>query len=204
MRGIFITFEGGDGTGKSTHCARLVEYFRNQGREVLLLREPGSTSIGEKIRSILLDIENSEMNPVAELLLYEAARAQMVSEVVKPALESGGVVISDRFYDSTIAYQGYGRGLGEECVDALNKIACQGIAVDRTILLERDTEEGLALAKKKGLDRIEAESLEFHEKVQAAFETIADANPDRIRRVYMRSTPEETFECILAELADLF
>ncbi|MCR5845714.1 MAG: dTMP kinase [bacterium] len=202
-KGIFITFEGGEGAGKSTQCALLAEHFIAQGREVILLREPGSTAIGEKIRSILLDIDNAEMSPIAELLLYEAARTQMVAEVVIPALEQGKVVICDRFFDSTVAYQGYGRELGPEMVRALNEIACQGVVPDRTILMERNIEEGLTSAKRKGSDRIEAESLEFHEKVRAAFETMADEMPDRIRRVTMREDPNETFALILDQIADL-
>ena len=202
-KGIFITFEGGEGAGKSTQCALLAEHFTAQGREVIMLREPGSTAIGEKIRGILLDIENSEMNPIAELLLYEAARAQMVAEVVKPALEQGKVVICDRFFDSTVAYQGYGRELGAEMVTTLNEIACQGIVPDRTILMERNIADGLTSAKQKGSDRIEAESLEFHQKVRDAFETLADEMPDRIRRVTMHEEPTETFALILDQIADL-
>ena len=134
-RGLFITFEGGDGAGKSTHIRFLSEALRVHGCEVVSLREPGGTRIGEKLREVLLDPRNDDLSDQAELLVFEAARAQIVAEVIKPALDRGAVVLCDRFTDSTVAYQAYGRGLSLDFVRRANEFACQGIVPDRTILL---------------------------------------------------------------------
>ncbi len=204
-RGVFITFEGGEGCGKSTMVRLVAERLRAQGREVLLLREPGSTSLGEQIRAVLLDCGNAGMDPRAELLLYEAARAQMVHEVVMPAVQAGKVVICDRFNDSTVAYQGYARGLGRQVVEAVDAVAVDGLAIDRTILMVRDTAEALDAARSLdgGADRLESEPMEFHQRVGEAFETIARESPDRVRRVAMRRDVEETYAAVMAELQDL-
>ena len=143
-RGLFITFEGIDGCGKSTQIRLLTAYLEDIGRPFLLVREPGGTVIGEKIRSILLDKENNEMSPAAELLLFEAARAQIVDEKIRPAIEAGTTVICDRFYDSTFAYQGVARSLGEDLVVTLNDIATSGLAPDITFLLDLSVEDAYA------------------------------------------------------------
>lgn len=132
--GIFITFEGGEGAGKSTHIRFLAEALEEHGREVLCLREPGGTAVGEQLRSIVLDPENAALSDEAELLIYEAARAQIVSEVIAPALARGAVVLCDRFYDSTIAYQVFGRGLDRSFVEAANEFACQGVHPDLSLI----------------------------------------------------------------------
>ena len=133
--GIFITFEGGDGTGKTTHIKRLAQTLEDYGTEVVCVREPGGTKIGEAVRDILLDPQNAQMSSECELLLYEAARAQIVSEVIKPALARGAVVLCDRFADSTLAYQGFGRGLDKAFIQAASAFAQAGVQPDRTILL---------------------------------------------------------------------
>lgn len=205
--GIFITFEGGEGAGKSTHIRFLAEALEEHGAEVLCLREPGGTAVGEKLRSIVLDPDNAGMADEAELLIYEAARAQIVSEVIAPALERGAVVLCDRFFDSTIAYQVYGRGLDRAFVEAANRFACQGIRPDRTILLTvgGSAEAGLKRATHHGAaDRLELEGCRFHERVNAGFMEMADREPERIRIVASAEKRSDTARAVFAELSDVF
>lgn len=206
LRGIFITFEGGEGAGKTTHIRFLAEALRAHGREVLCLREPGGTDIGEQLRAVVLDPRNTSMSDEAELLVYEAARAQIVAEVIRPALERGAVVLCDRFADSTVAYQAYGRGLSREFVDCANEFASQGLRPDRTILLMTggDARTGLARATHRGADRLERAGEEFHARVNDAFLKIAHAHPDRIRVVVSDDRKSRTAAAVFAELADLF
>ncbi|WP_139653487.1 dTMP kinase [Raoultibacter phocaeensis] len=205
--GIFITFEGGEGAGKSTHIRFLAEALEERGFEVLCLREPGGTAIGEDLRSIVLDPENAGLADEAELLIYEAARAQIVSEVIAPALERGAVVLCDRFYDSTVAYQVFGRGLDRSFVDAANRFASQGVRPDRTILLAvgGSADDGLKRATHHGeADRLELEGARFHARVNEGFMEIAAAEPDRIRVVASAARKSDTARAVFSELADLF
>src|SRR5271170_4320321 len=167
-RGIFITFEGPDGSGKSTQARMLAERLRGQGRAVLESVEPGGTPIGQQIRRILLDPANKELTATAELLLMFAARAQNVEQWILPALDQGKIVISDRFTDSSIAYQGAGRGLGWEMVLEVDRIACHGLVPDLTICVDIDTETGLSRALGRGgVDtRLEEQAIEFHKKAR--------------------------------------
>ncbi len=206
-RGVFITFEGGEGAGKSTHIRFLAEALRGRGREVLCLREPGGTDIGERLRAIVLDPANEALSDEAELLVYEAARAQIVSQVIRPALERGDVVLCDRFTDSTVAYQACGRGLSRSFVDCANEFACQGVVPDRTILLVAggSARTGLARATRRtGADRLELEGEAFHARVNEAFLRIARDDPDRVRVVQSSGRKSETSAAIFAELSDLF
>ena len=206
-RGVFITFEGGDGAGKSTHLQFVAEALRARGVEVVCLREPGGTIIGEQLRATVLDPGNYIMSDECELLIYEAARAQLVDQVIKPALDRGSVVLCDRFTDSTIAYQGYGRGIDRAFVDAANDFACQGIAPDRTILMMTggDAEIGLDRATHhKHADRLEMAGVEFHERVNGAFMKLAEAYPDRVRLVISDEPKAATARKVFAELSDLF
>lgn len=205
--GIFITFEGGEGAGKSTHILFLAEALESHGREVLCLREPGGTSIGEDLRAIVLDPENSALSDEAELLIYEAARAQIVNEVIAPALARGAVVLCDRFFDSTIAYQVFGRGLDRAFVEAANRFACQGVRPDRTVLLTVGdcAEKGLERATHQvGADRLELEGASFHARVNAGFMEIAAAEPDRIRIVASADRKSDTARKVFAALSDIF
>lgn len=205
--GIFITFEGGEGAGKTTHITFLANRLREMGWEVLCLREPGGTAIGEKLRSIVLDPENGAMSDETELLIYEAARAQIVKEVIIPALARGAVVLLDRFYDSTVAYQAHGRGLPESFVRQANSFACQGMHPCRTILLtsESSAEEGLYRATHHGeADRLEQAGADFHARVNSAFMRLASENPARIRVVSSAGPKDETARAIFRELADVF
>lgn len=204
QQGLFITFEGGEGAGKSTQIRLLKERLEAAGYTVTQLREPGGTPIGEDIRSILLDTGNTAMAPWTELFLYEAARAQLVEEVIRPALERGEVVLCDRFFDSTTVYQGMARGLGVEQVQQANALACNGLVPDRTILLRLDTETGLDRATRKEADRIEQEGLDFHQKVHEGFERLLELDPERIRVVDTCEFKEATAQRIFLELEDLF
>ncbi len=182
MRGRFITFEGVEGCGKSTQMARLLEWMQKAGLPVLATREPGGTKVGEGIRELLLTPRDEGLDAGAELLLYEAARAQHVGEVIRPALEAGAHVLCDRFFDSTTAYQAFGRGLDEEMVLELNRMASGGLVPDLTLLFSVAIEEGLGRARGDSAgDRLEGESLAFHRKVQAGFEALAQREPGRFR-----------------------
>ncbi|NIA13489.1 MAG: dTMP kinase [Nitrospiraceae bacterium] len=183
-RGLFITFEGVEGCGKSTQLERLKAHLESRGRDVVTTREPGGTPIAETLRGLLLDPANSAMAPVTELLLYEAARAQHVARLIGPALEAGQVVLCDRFADSTTAYQGAGRGLAEDTLAELHAIATQGVWPDLTLVIDLPVELGLKRARRSGEgDRIEQESIAFHERVRAGFLRQAKSDPGRVRVV---------------------
>ncbi|MCL2889112.1 MAG: dTMP kinase, partial [Eggerthellaceae bacterium] len=203
----FISFEGGEGAGKSTHINFLAQTLESRGYEVLRLREPGGTAIGEMLRAIVLDNNNEELTDIAELFIYEAARAQIVSEVIKPALERGAVVLCDRFFDSTIAYQVYGRGLPRDFVESANAFAVQGIIPDRTVVLScgRAARTGLERATKAGgSDRLEGAGEVFHTKVNEAFFQIAQDNPGRIRIVKSADLKSQTSRAVFVALKDIF
>lgn len=177
---MFITLEGPEGSGKTSHLPYLVEYLREKGHSVFPTREPGGTSISEQIRDILHDLKNAEMHPRTETLLYQAARAQIVEQVIKPRLNDGVIVISDRYYDSTIAYQGYGHQQDLEQVRTLVKYATGGLVPDRTVLLDLDVEVGLK-RKKKGdeWNRMDAYTVEFHQRVRAGYLEMVKQEPNR-------------------------
>ena len=203
MRGLFITLEGGDGAGKSTQIRNITRFFEERGLVVVHTREPGGTQISEKLRDILLDKSNSEMSPVTEMLIYAAARAQHVREFVMPALERGEVVICDRFVDSTIAYQAYGRELGS-MVAEVNRHATGGLDPDITFWLDIDPEAGRARASKAGdLDRLELEKLDFHYRVYEGYRKIAEADPERVRRVDASRSVDEIRDDIYVHLQRL-
>jgi len=194
QNGLLITFEGGEGAGKSLHIRAVKQKLEDLGRDVVVVREPGGTAIGEAIRAILLSRENSEMSPRAELLLYEAARAQIVDEVIRPALEKGAVVLCDRFYDSSVAYQGYGRGLDRDMISVLNMIATDDLTPDATLWLDVPVDVGLHRARHEGEpDRLESEDRVFHEAVRAGFASIADLEPRRIFKIDSTQAPDEVY-----------
>ena len=183
-KGIFITMEGPDGAGKSTQIDLLKKYLEDKGYNILLTRDPGGNDISEAIRGIILNKDFTEMGYMTELLLYASARAQLVKENIKPALEAGTAVIADRFVDSSAVYQGIGRGLGIDTVYKVNEFALQGIMPDMTILMDLDAEVGLARKKNQAeLDRMERESVDFHKKVVAGYRDLADRYPERILKV---------------------
>ena len=202
-RGLFITFEGGEGGGKSTQLRMLAHRLEAAGHRVRTLREPGGTAVGEAVRALLLDPEHTGLDSTAELLLYEASRAQLVAEVIEPALEAGEIVLCDRFFDSTTAYQGYGRELPLERIRELNLVATGGLVPDRTIVLDIEPGLGIGRATTQGADRLEGESHAFHERVRQGFLAIAESEPGRVRVVDASGTPEDVAERVGAELADL-
>jgi len=181
MSGAFITFEGVEGSGKSTQIRLLAEFLRGLGREVVLTREPGGTPLAERIRDILMDKADETMSPLTELLLYEASRAQHVKTLILPALERGAFVLCDRFADSTTAYQGAGRRLDPTVVDHLNRLAAGEAWPDQTYLLDLTAAEGLRRARERGSDdRMMQESLAFHERIREQFLRLAREEQDRI------------------------
>lgn len=180
-KGIFITFEGPEGSGKSTHSRMLAVWLRRRGRRVLHTQEPGGTVIGEKLRRILLDSKPGSMNATVELLLYEASRAMLVSEVIRPALKAGKVVILDRFQDSTWVYQGFAGGMDRKWVEQLGKIATGGLEPDRTVLLDIPIRQGLSRVRRP--NRMEAKPVSFHEKVRRGYLHLAETNKKRIRLI---------------------
>ena len=202
-RGIFITFEGGEGCGKSTQVWLLAHRLEAAGLTVRSLREPGGTAVGEAVRAVLLDPEHSGLDDTAEILLYEAARAQLVAEVIEPALAAGEVVLCDRFYDSTTAYQGYARGIPLEEVAALNHAATGGLTPDVTVLLDLDPALGIKRATAEGADRLEAEDLQFHTRVRLGFLAVAAEDPARIRVVDGSGDADRVAEFVRIALADI-
>ncbi|MBO8169899.1 MAG: dTMP kinase [Thermoanaerobacteraceae bacterium] len=182
MSGFFITFEGPDGAGKTTQINKVAGKLRQLGKKVAVTREPGGTKLGEAIRNILLDPQQNNLCSEAEVLLYAAARAQHVVEVIKPALAEGKIVLCDRFLDSSIAYQGFGRKLNLDIIQTVNRYAVAGIKPDLTVLLDVPVTVGLQRIKSKGgLDRIESEKLVFHEQVRQGFYQLSRQEPDRFR-----------------------
>ena len=208
LKGKLITFEGIDGSGKSTQITLLSDYLLSLGYRVVLLREPGGTEIGERIRQILLDMRHDNMTAETELFLFEAARAQLTREVLIPALESGAWVISDRFSDSSVAYQGYGRGLSLEMIRSMNTWATAGIRPDLTILLElgnRVRDQRLHKRHVDGeRDRLDIESERFKQRVCEVFRVIASEEPTRVVVVESQGKKEETAALIREEVRRLW
>ena len=197
MQGIFITMEGPDGAGKTTQIELLKDYLNKKGYDVLITRDPGGNAVSEAIREVILNKDFTEMGYMTELLLYAAARAQLVKENIKPALSAGKAVIADRFVDSSAVYQGIGRGLGIDTVYKVNEFALQGILPDMTFLMDLDAEVGIARKKNQAeLDRMEQESLDFHKKVVEGYRSLAEMNPDRIVKVDAASPKEAIHDII--------
>lgn len=195
-QGWFITFEGMDGSGKTTQMHRLAARLRQAGWTVLETVEPGGPPISMKIRRIVLDSANQELSPSAELLLYFASRAQNVDEWILPALTRGEIVLSDRFTDSSRVYQGSGRGLGADAVEALDRIACRGLKPHLTLLVDVDAEASLARARARNEaephceTRMDDQSLQFHRKAYDAYHALAASEPDRVKLVNGRTDPD--------------
>lgn len=190
---MFITLEGPEGSGKSTQLSLLAAFLEEEGFSVLATREPGGTTIGDQIRTTLHDVNNTEMEPATEYLLYSASRAQLVREVIKPALAENNVVLCDRYADSTIAYQGYGRGLSLDDVLAIAQFATAGLVPDLTFLLDIDVEEGLRrrISGAEEMNRLDLEAVAFHQRVRDGYHQLAAADPGRWVIIDAGQSPEE-------------
>lgn len=204
MIGKFITVEGTDGAGKSTQIKLLVEYLQNKGFDVVVTREPGGTSISEKIREIILDVDNSEMSDITEALLYAASRAQHISQKIKPAVAAGKIVICDRFVDSSVAYQGYARGLKMSLIEDVNRYAVDDMTPDVTLFFDIKPEIGIARKKNvQSLDRIEKETLDFHYKVYNGYKELLRKYPQRIKRIDAQKDVEEVHAQVVEVLKQI-
>jgi dTMP kinase len=204
---MFITFEGPEGGGKSTQIRLLAEFLRGRGFTVETMREPGGTPIGDQIRHVLHDTANTAMAPAAEVLLYSASRAQLVNERIRPALAAGRIVLCDRYADSTMAYQGYGRGLDLGMLATLTGIATGGLTPDLTLLLDLDVSDGLSrrLVRGEEMNRLDLEAVAFHERVREGYSRLASADPGRWVRIQADRTvelvAEDIREAVLARLS---
>lgn len=201
--GLFVTFEGIEGCGKTTQITRLAKALHQKNFDTIVTREPGGCQISDKIRSILLDSNHHSMVPETELLLYTAARAQHISQVVRPALDQGKIVLCDRFCDATLAYQGYGRHLDLEIINQLNHYACQGTTPDVTLLLDLPVEDGLSRARSRNAqsetldeDRFEQESLEFHQRIRDAYLLFSQQQSERIKVIDATGDFDEVYHRI--------
>lgn len=200
---MFITFEGGEGSGKSTCVKKVVEALEKEGREVILTREPGGTPIAEEIRNVILDKKNTAMDPRTEALLYAASRRQHIVEKIMPAISEGKIVICDRFLDSSLAYQGGARGLGINNVLNINLFATEGLWPDLTFLFDIDPKEGLeriAANAERETNRLDKEKMSFHELVRASFHELAEKAPNRYVIIDASRPKEEVFSEVMAEI----
>ena len=198
----FITLEGPEGGGKSTQAKRLVDHLQAQGHEVLLTREPGGTEIGDQIRQVIMSLENKSMSPEAEFLLFSASRAQVVRELIEPQLERGGIVVCDRFYDSSLAYQGYGHELDLELLRTITGFVSGGLVPDLTFLLDLTSELGLERRKHDGRwNRLDDYDLAFHERVREGYHRLAELDPDRWAQINAAQTEDEIQEQIRETVA---
>lgn len=201
-QGTLITFEGIDGTGKTTQCERLIKALSCSPSETVFLREPGATRLGERIRELVLSSHDIQIDAKSELLLYEAARAQLIEETIQPALLRGAYVICDRFYDSTTAYQGFGRGLGLEFALSANQLACGDIVPHKTLYFELDPLIALKRATVTGADRIEQTGIDFMYKVQEGYQNLALLEPDRFITIDASKSKDEVWNQVKAALSD--
>ena len=200
---MFITFEGGEGSGKTTCIKRIVEILEKEGNRVVLTREPGGTPISEEIRNVILDKKNTDMDPRTEALLYAAARRQHIVQKILPSLKEGKIVISDRFLDSSLAYQGGARGLGIEEIYRVNQYATEGLEPDITFFFDIDPEEGLRrIASNAGreVNRLDVEKLVFHQTVRGAFQELAKRFPKRFVVIDASQKPDDVFNAVLKEI----
>ena len=194
---LFITLEGPDGGGKSSQAQGLAEYLRAENIEVLLTREPGGSPIGDQIRNVIMELENTDMDARTEFLLFSASRAQHIAEVIRPNLENGLTVISDRFFDSSLAYQGYGQRLSLETLKAITNFATNGLAPDLTLLLDLPVEEGLRRREADGnWNRMDAYDMDFHRRVRRGYLKLAAETPDR----WVVLNAEQSFDALQDEI----
>ena len=197
---MFITFEGPEGSGKSTQIPALAEFLQAQGHAVLTTREPGGTEIGEQIRAVIHDLKNTAMHPRTETLLYQAARVQIVEQIIRPHLAAGGIVLCDRYADSTIAYQGYGHQQNLDDVRLLVRYATEGLKPDLTLLLDIDVEAGLGRKQGEEWNRLDAYAVDFHRRVRAGYHQLAQEEPQRWVVIDASQSPEFVAAAIRASV----
>lgn len=203
---MFITFEGGEGAGKSTAIKKIVKKLETEGKEIVLTREPGGTPIGEEIRSIILNKKNTDMDVRTEALLYAASRRQHIIQKIIPSLKQGKIVLCDRFLDSSLAYQGYARGIGIEKVYEMNLFATEGVEPDLTLFFDLDPEEGLrriAANSQREVNRLDVETLSFHQKVREGFLSLAKKFPHRFIVIDASQKPDEVFTRAYKEIENI-
>lgn len=205
MPGLFITLEGGDGSGKTTAGQRLYEQLIKEGYTVTFTREPGGVRIAEEIRSVIVDVNNKEMNAKTEALLFAAARAQHLVEKVTPTLEAGGIVISDRYIDSSLVYQGIGRGLGIKEVYDINMFATDHLIPDLTLFFDVKPEIAIkrVMSNDREVNRLDLESLEFHQNVYEGYLKICDLYSDRIQKINAALSPDEVYDQVYQKVKEL-
>lgn len=201
-RGVFITFEGTEGCGKSTQSKLLYDNLRAAGRSCVYTREPGGTSLGEKIREIILHSDDIKISDLSELFLFEASRAQLVKEIISPALKANKIIICDRFSDATFSYQGYGGKIPVKIIKILDHAATAGVKPDLTILLDVDTLTGLKRAKRKGADRMEKKDIAYHERVRSGYLDLARRYHKRIKVIKAFGTIEMTRRAVALEVEE--
>jgi dTMP kinase len=195
MKGKFITFEGSEGSGKSTQISLVRAYLKKKKKPILFVREPGGVKISEKIRNILLDVKNIKMGNECEVLLYMAARAQLVEEVIAPALKKGEIVLCDRFLDSTVAYQGYGNGVNVQTIKNIGKFATKSIRPDITFFFDINAKKGLSRLNRKK-DRIERRAVAYHNRVRKGYAAITKSEPKRVKLIDASKSKKEIFETV--------
>lgn len=196
-RGVFITFEGPEGSGKSTHARLLFKFLKKKGYACVFTREPGGTAVGNRIRKILLLERKLHINDICELFLFEASRTQIMDEVILPALKKGKIIICDRFYDATTAYQGFGGGIDFKFVERLNNFATKGVKPDLTVLLDIGTKKGLKRALKgRKPDRVESKSIKFHNRVRYGYLKLAGKESKRIKVVKAEKSIQEVQKAV--------
>ncbi|MDO4377848.1 MAG: dTMP kinase [Erysipelotrichia bacterium] len=193
--GLFLTIEGCDGSGKTTACKTVISRLQQEGYDVVYTREPGGSEIAEQIRNVILDVKNTAMDKRCEALLYAAGRRQHLTEIILPALTAGKIVICDRFIDSSLAYQGNGRGIGMDEIFKINEFAIENHLPDMTVYYSIDAQEGLRrISGRENLDRLDAESIDFHKKVQQGYEILCQKYPKRIKVIDASLSKEEVAE----------
>ena len=199
-RGVFITFEGPEGCGKSTHSKLLYAYLLRRGYDCVHTREPGGTELGEHVRRVLLHSDDIKISDLTELFLFEACRSEIVKEVIRPNLADKMIVICDRFSDATLSYQGYGGKVPLKTIEPLDLVATGGLKPNLTILLDVDTMTGLKRAKVKGIDRMEQKDVAYHKRVRAGYLKLAKKYPDRIKVIKVKDDMEKTQSLVRAEV----
>ena len=199
-RGIFITFEGPERSGKSTHSKLTADFLRRQGYSVVYTREPGGTAVGDRIRDVLLDAKNILISPLAEALLFEASRSELVRQVIAPALLKKKIVISDRFHDATRVYQGYAGGVPEKEIKKIESVSVKGVTPDLTIFLDINAKKGLEKIGPGKKDRMESKDISFHRRVRAGYLELAEKNKKRIKLIRTKGSVKGTFEEVRNEV----